>query len=305
MFEAYPRYEYYFAAGQLSLAMLGMGATLRIVDFLAVFRAPAALLVGLFAQLVLVPLVAFLVTVGLAVDAGIAIGLALVAAAPGGAMSNVVTYAAKGNTALSISLTAVSTLGCLVTTPLVVRALVAAYLPGAIVMPASTVAFEITFCLLLPLALGMGIGGAFPKLRLPISKWGIIGSMLLILAIAVGSTGAGRIQPGAYGWTGPLALLAFAALSQQASLGLAHLCQLKWTDRIAIGVEVAIRNTNLSLLIKASLFPVVAGVSDPVADGALFVALLYGVFALLVSLPLIFIGRRGGAPVAVPEAAAP
>ena len=67
-------------------------------------------------------------------------------------------------------------------------------------------------------------------------------------------------------------------------------------DRLAIGIEATIRNTNLALLVKASLFPAVAGVADPIGDGMFFVALLYGGAALPVALGPIYLSRRRAPP---------
>jgi BASS family bile acid:Na+ symporter len=292
MFDLYLSYEYYFAAAQLGFAMLGMGATLRVADFTSVLREGRSLLLGLVIQLLIVPMIAYLVAVMLPVEPGIAVGLALVAAVPGGTMSNVVTHLAWGNTALSISMTAASTLGCLLTTPIVLRTLTAAQLPTDFAMPVAQVAFDIGFCLLLPLAIGMLVGARMPHIRKPFSNTCIAISIVVILFMIVGSAGAGRIDATAYGWVGPIAILAFSFLAQRTAMRLARLFQLPGPDGLAIGVEVTIRNTNLALLIKASLFPMVAGVADPVADGALFVALLYGGFALFVAAPSCFANRR-------------
>jgi BASS family bile acid:Na+ symporter len=292
VFSAYLTYEYYFAAAQLILAMLGMGATLRMADFADIVREPRAFAVGIFSQLVLVPLVAYLIALFFPLPPGIAFGLALVAAVPGGTMSNVVTYLALGNTALSIALTAFSTLGCLVTTPLVLGVLTAGSFAGGLEMPAGDIAFEIVFCLLLPLAAGMFAGTALPSLREAFTRWCIRGALLVILAMVAGAAGAGRIDPAAYGWQGPAAIVGFSIVIQQTSMLLSRGFRLPRRDHVAIGVEVTVRNTNLALLIKASLLPVAAGVADPIADGALFVALLYGGMAIFVVLPPCIVHRR-------------
>ena len=84
MSELYIRYEYWFAAVQLGLARLGMGATLQVRDFAAVFLRPTSLAVGLAVQILLVPLIAWGLIVAFSPVAGLAVGLALCAAIPGG-----------------------------------------------------------------------------------------------------------------------------------------------------------------------------------------------------------------------------
>jgi BASS family bile acid:Na+ symporter len=292
VFETYLRHEYYFAAAQLALAMLGMGATSHVRDFIDVFRQPRAFLVGAVVQLVCAPLVALLINLFFDPPRGLALGLILVAAVPGGTMSNVFTYLARGNVPLSISLTAVTTLGCLIITPAILRLLMSARLPPDFQMPMAEVAFDIAFVLLLPLAAGMVVGTLMPSLRGPFSTWCVRGSLVVIGFIVVGSAGAGRIDPLSFGWSGPALIVLFSFAIQQIANIAVLSAGLGRRDLVAIGIEVTVRNTNLALLIKASMFPAVAGVADPVADGVLFVALLYGGVALLVALPLFAIGRH-------------
>ena len=163
MFDFYLRYEYWFAATQLALAMLGMGATLQVRDFVAVIRQPRALAYGLGIQVFLVPLFAWVVIVLASPTAGVAVGLALVAAIPGGTMSNVFTFLARGHVALSIALTAVTSFLCLVTTPIVLGLLISQHVPGEFDMPAGKIAMEITLILMLPLVLGMVVLELFPN----------------------------------------------------------------------------------------------------------------------------------------------
>jgi BASS family bile acid:Na+ symporter len=288
----YVEHEYWFAATQLFLAMLGMGATLRVVDFVAVLRVPTGIGVGLFTQLVCVPLLALAIARLLDVPPGVAVGLFLVAAVPGGTISNVLTYLARGNAALSIALTAVSTLGCLVTAPILMQIFAAEHLSDAFEMPVARVSREIAFTLLGPLGLGMLFGARYDALRLPFSRWCIRGSLFVILMMVIGGASAGRIDPGAYGWVAPAAILALCVAGMNAGMLLCRGLGLPPRDRIAIGIEAGVRNTNLALLIKASVFPAAPGVVDPIGDGAFFVALLYGGIALPVVLTPLLIHRR-------------
>ena len=102
--------------------MLGMGATLTGKDFRDVLLEPRAVSFGTGIQLLLVPLTAFLFIQFPGVGTGVAVGIALIAAIPGGTTSNIFTYLARGNFALSICITAVTTLACLVSTPLILKA---------------------------------------------------------------------------------------------------------------------------------------------------------------------------------------
>ena len=163
MSEIYIAYEYWFAAFQLVFAMLGMGATLTTDDFFKVMKSPKSVTIGTAMQLILVPLVAYLFISVAGVIGGVAVGLALVAAIPGGTTSNIFTYMAKGNSPLSISITAITTLACLATTPFILKLLIIEYLPADFAMPTAQIVTDIALTLLLPLVIGMVILKALPS----------------------------------------------------------------------------------------------------------------------------------------------
>ena len=104
----------------LALIMLGLGLSLTVQDFIRVIKVPKDFLVGFICQLILLPIVAFLLIKLLNIPAELAIGVMLIAAAPGGVTSNVLTKFAKGDVALSISLTAVISLISIVSVPFIV-----------------------------------------------------------------------------------------------------------------------------------------------------------------------------------------
>lgn len=289
MFDLYIEYEYWFAAFQLGLAMLGMGATLQFRDFVAVFFRPRALITGLLVQLTLVPLIVWALIATLSPPPGLAIGLALCAAIPGGTMSNVFTFLARGNSALSIALTAVTTLACLLTTPLILGWLIAEHMPASFVMPTGQIALEIALILLLPLAAGMVVLQLRPQGAALFSKRCIRASIFIIVLIVIGATGSERIDIEKFGLENLqvilLLVMALASLSWLAP----RLLGLNRVDSTAINIEATVRNGNLGLLIKASLFPAVVGISDPVGDMVLFTVLVYGGLAIPAGVAQIYI----------------
>lgn len=292
LFDAYVRHEYFFAATQLILAMLGMGATLTLTDFKEVARAPRSVSIGLVLQMLGVPLIAAAFIAWGELGVGLAIGLALCASIPGGTVSNIFTYFARGHIALSISLTAVATLACLVTTPIVLGLLIAHHMPDDFSMPAGRIATEIGVCLLLPLVLGMLILRAFPRVAPTFSKFCIRGSLFTILLIVVGAAGAGRLDIEAFGMTNLGITVCFIAVITLVGWLVPRVLRVPTADRAAIEIELTVRNTNLGLLIKASLFPAIVGVSDPVGDQVLFTVLLYGGLMLLIGMFQIVAFRR-------------
>ncbi len=296
IFDWYLEHEFAFAAAQLALAMFGMGAKLTPQDFAAEFRSPRPFLTGMAIQLITVPLIAVAVSKLLGVSPGIATGLILVAAVPGGTISNVITYVGRGNIALSIALTAVTTVGCLVTTPAILQLFASASLPEAFEMPTRQIAFDIALCLLAPLAFGMFVGARFPGWRDLIAQRAIQLSIFVIVLMIIGASGAGRVDPMEQGVSAILGIVLLALSAQIVALVVTRATRVADADQIAIAVEVTVRNTNLALMIKASLFPVIPGVADPFADGVLYIALMYGGIALPVVAPLVSTHRRRNHP---------
>ncbi len=104
----------------LALIMLGLGLGLKIDDFTRILKTPKDFFIGFFSQLIILPLVAYLLIIILKVPPEIAIGVMIIAAAPGGVTSNILTKFANGDVALSISLTAVISLISIITVPLII-----------------------------------------------------------------------------------------------------------------------------------------------------------------------------------------
>jgi len=290
--EFYVNNEYWFAAVQLVLAMLGMGATLTGKDFRDVVLEPLAMTAGTAIQLVAVPLIAFVFLRLLGVADGLAVGLALIAAIPGGTTSNIFTFFARGNAALSISITAVTTLLCLVSTPLILSLMISQYLPADFSMPQAQIMGEIAVTLLLPLAVGMAYLYLYPRSAPIVSKWSIRGSLVGILAIVIGSAMAGRLNIAAFGLSNVLTVIAFVVLLSAAGHLIPRLLQLSRKDSTAIEFEVIVRNVNLGVMIKASIFPAAAIATADLGNTVLFTLLLYGALQLLISAILIPVCRR-------------
>ena len=104
----------------LALIMLGLGFGLKLEDFTRVIKAPRDFFIGFISQLIILPLVAYLLILILKTPPEIAIGVMIIAAAPGGVTSNILTKFANGDVALSVSLTAVISLISIITVPLII-----------------------------------------------------------------------------------------------------------------------------------------------------------------------------------------
>lgn len=288
----YIEYEYWVAAVQLVLAMLGMGAGLQVADFKKVAMQPKAATVGLLMQLIVVPLIALGFIVLTNLPSGMVIGIAIVASIPGGTVSNIFTFMARGNVPLSISITTLTSVACLVTTPVILDFLISDYMTDSFVMPAKKVAIEIGFCLLLPLGLGMVFLKGFPNYAERFSNLCVKGSLIGIGIIVLGSLGAGRLNFANTSADEIGVLCLFILSLSLVGIWLTKGFGLASEDNRAIEMEVVVRNINLGLLLKVSLFPTVAGESNPVADMALFSMLLYGAWQMTMGIFLIFWRRR-------------
>jgi BASS family bile acid:Na+ symporter len=290
----YADYEYPVASGQLFLAMLGMGALLTPHDFLLEIKKPKGLIVGFVFQWAWVPLIALALGEFLPIPVGVAVGLIFVAAVPGGTLSNVLTLFGRGNIALSIGLTSITTVAALFTTPLLLQLLLSQYLPDDFSMPTARIARDIFATLIVPLALGMWLKSFTTTFyAAQFAKWMIRLSLLLVVVIAVGSAGSGRLDVNAYGLIGVAVLVVFALLVQGSAVIVGKAMGLVPGDALAISVEATFRNISLAIAVKATVFPAQPGVLDPIGDGVLFVALLYGGVSLFMTLVPVLIHRHG------------
>jgi bile acid:Na+ symporter, BASS family len=293
MFDWYPDCEYHLARAQLVLFTLGMGMTLSLADFVEIARRPRSFFCGLAGQLLLIPFIAVLINWVGNFPPGIAVGMILVAAMPGGALAKFFTYFGRGNMALSISLTGVTTLLTLVTVPLMLQLLATRYVPVDFAMPVTDVMIDVALCLLLPLAVGLTISRLWHAQHRLLSKICIRIGLAVVIVMVVGSLGSGRITPSEHGLLVPIAIILFCLLGQQLNM-----LPFRWfgwprTDRMAVGIEVTMRNMNLALLINARLFPETTDVElNALGEGVLFVVLFYAGAAMGVGLPLAFNHRR-------------
>ena len=284
--------EYYLSVVMLVTSMIGMGATLTVREFGDVVRAPQGILSVLIAQIVVSPLVAIALAYLLRLPPGVAFGLLLIAAMPGGLFSDLITYLGRGNVALSIAASAVSTLLCLISTSLVLRLYGATHLPDDFAMPTGQILSDIACFLLVPLLTGMTIRRFWP-VQAPFISINFIRLSTLLLGLYVfGAIGSGRVEFAAFGWRTPLALLLFGTASLWSGVGVATLFRLNRDDRFTVSIEVLVRNGGLALLLKAALLPAVAGVADPIGDGVLYVILFYVGVSLGIGIYEVILKRR-------------
>lgn len=239
----------------LFLIMFGMGLSLKPKDFQGVLTAPKAVLVGLVGQLILLPLVAFALAVAFQLSPEIAVGLMIIALAPGGATSNMFTYLSKGDVSLSISLTAVVSLITPFTLP-IITALSMTYFIGNATefsLPIGKTIVQLLVITVVPVALGMFVLSRWATLAQKIEvviKWFSVFFLFLIIGLIVLKNAANMASFFAQAGLATLVLnIAVLVLGY----GLAKAARLNSPQSIAIGFEVGIQNGTLALVVAGTL----------------------------------------------------
>lgn len=280
--------ETYLIPVQLLLAMVGMGATLRVADFALIVQQPKGLALGLALQLLFVPAAAAAYIAALSLTKGWAVGLILVAAVPGGAMSNLFTYLGKGSVPLSIAVTTVTTFLCMVTVPVVLGLLAASHLPPDFAFPYARIVRDIVAFLLVPLLVGMAVLRFAPRYAHSFSQWSIRGSVAIIAVLVISSLGSGRIQIDAYGFGPPLAIIGFGVLLSLATPQVCRLARRFDDDNLALSVEVVVRNTGIALLLFHFFFP-----DRPEQTQVLYTCLFFAGLSPFLAVPMMLRHRWG------------
>jgi bile acid:Na+ symporter, BASS family len=238
----------------LFTVMLGMGLGLRVADFTRVLLYPRAVIVGLLAQLVLLPLLGFGLVLVWPLSPELAVGVMIVAACPGGPTSNLITYLARGQVALSITLTALSSLITVFTIPLVLNLSTAALMgeTANLQLPLMATVLQIAVLTIIPVALGMVLHLYWPQVATQLErgvKWLSLSLLgLIIMGLLVQQRASlvdFFVQVGLICLTLNLGGMALGAL-------LSRLAQLDRPSTTAITVEVGMQNGTLAIAIASS-----------------------------------------------------
>lgn len=245
----------------LGIIMFGMGLTLTVNDFQNVFKAPKAVFIGAFSQYLVMPLAAFLLAKLLNLPAEVAAGVILVGCVPGGTSSNVMTFMAKGNTALSVTMTAVTTLLAPIMTPTLTYIYASQWLEVSF----WAMFMSIVKVVLIPIVAGLVLRALFDKTvqkTMPVLPLiSAIGIVMVVMAVV--STSHERILS-----TG---LLIFVVVILHNLIGYAagwligKLFKFNLADTKALSVEIGMQNSGLAASLGMAHFTPLAAV-----PGAIF-----------------------------------
>lgn len=234
----------------LAVVMLGMGLTLSVDDFKAVAKMPRAVLAGVLAQFLIMPLVGYAAAHVTGLPVAFAVGVILVGCCPGGTASNVVTYLAGGHVALSVLMTMCSTFFAIIATPLLTQALAGQLVP----IVAWDLFMSTVQVVLLPLVLGLVLHHVAPRLTralLPVSPLVSVLVIALICASIVGSSGHALMSSG-------LRLLAavFVLHAGGFAFGYGFARALGFDTQVArtISIEVGMQNSGLGAVLARRHF---------------------------------------------------
>ena len=244
----------------LGIVMFGMGITLTFNDFSEVVKHPKSVIVGVVGQFVIMPAIAFALAKLFALPTDLAIGVILVGACPGGTSSNVMTYLAKGNTALSVACTTISTLLAPLLTPVIFYVLASQWID----IDASAMFASVLKMVLFPIFLGLVIRALFKKQMAQISQTmplvSVIAIVLILAAVVAGSKDK-IIDSG---------LLIFGVVVLHNCLGYlvgfiaAKALRLNNYDSKAIAIEVGMQNSGLGAALATEHFNPIAAVPSAV-----------------------------------------
>ncbi|MBT3178162.1 MAG: bile acid:sodium symporter family protein [Desulfobacula sp.] len=254
----------------IGLMMLGVALELKIDDFKRIVSSPKAPAIGLAAQFILLPAFTFLLVLLIKPHPSIALGMMLVAACPGGNLSNIITYLSNGNSAVSISMTAISTVAAIIMTPFNIsfwgslNPETAAILKQVSLNPVDV--FITVFLILgIPLIAGMSIGHYLPDFARKVKKPFKIFSLIFFIIIVCGALAANWQYFLKYVGIVMLAVLIHNALALNIGYWSGRLFKLEEKDCRAVCIEVGIQNSALGLVLVFSFFDGLGGMAILVA----------------------------------------
>ena len=238
----------------LAIIMFGMGLGLTLADFTRVFSKPKAFLLGAGLQLLMLPLIVFMLLFVFPLSAPLAAGLMILAACPGGVTSNILTYLARGDVALSVSLTAIISLLGFITVPLITDFALSNYMgESAPELPIAKTIIGILLITTVPVALGMLVRKL--KLDLAIRMEKAFGplSAFIFVAVIIGALVAERENVVSYVMQTGLHVVALNILAMLIAIMAAKFFMLPTPQRTAIALECGLQNGTLGLAVTITI----------------------------------------------------
>ncbi|MDG1803760.1 bile acid:sodium symporter family protein [Flavicella sp.] len=263
----------------LAIIMLGMGLTLKLENFKKIFQYPKAAIIGLTNQLIVLPIIGFVLAISFDLSPDMAMGLMIIAACPGGPTSNLITHIAKGDIALSISLTAITSMLTVFTIPIILSFALNYFTQDSnaqIELPILNTIIQITGITIVPVTIGMLIKNYYPKFADNMESPMRIASTVIFVAVLLGIILANKHHIVEY--LKKVGLIALALNIATMALGFysSKFFQLNLKQSISITIESGIQNGTLAIVIATSILQQTA-MSIPAAVYSLLMFLTSGV----------------------------
>lgn len=260
----------------LGIVMLGLGLTLTVKDFARIALHPKAVIVALFCQLMVLPLVCFGLVVGFALPPVLAVGMMLLAASPGGTTANIYSHLFRGDVALNISLTAINSVIAMVTLPLVVNFAFSRFMSGeqqlGMQFGKAAEGFAIV---LVPAVLGMIIRHLKPGFAMAMDKPVRVISLVILVVVIAGAISANRkILVENFGQLSLITTL-FCLISLTLGYVIPRLVGVSESQSVASAFEIGIHNATLAVV----LAQVVLGSAEMALPGGVYGVLMFFIAA--------------------------
>ena len=247
----------------LSVILFTMGTTLKPDNFINVFRHPREIAVGISAQYLIMPLLAFSLASLFSLDAALTVGLILVGTVPGGTASDVVTFLADGDVALSVSLTAVSTLISPILTPIITLFLIG----NQIHFNPTEMFISIVQIVIIPIALGLFLNYRFPDFCDKLKDYLPAIASIVICLIVAGVIGANKQAILTSSGIIILVIVVQYFLAMLLGFVAGYLSGMGKKQIVTVAIELAFQNSGLSTGLAKTHFPSLAAATVP---GALY-----------------------------------
>ncbi|MGI9282032.1 MAG: bile acid:sodium symporter family protein [Endozoicomonas sp.] len=250
----------YVMNAMMACVIFGVALTLKVDDFKRVVRQPRAPITGLVAQFLLFPAITTLIIWLFSIPPDLGLGMILLSSCPGGSVSNILTYLSRGNVAVSVSMTAVSSVGAIVMTPFnfafyaSLNPSTRAILQDIMIDPVSLLALFVLI-LGIPLALGMFIGTNYPRLAQKSEKPIRVTSMVIMLGFVIVACANNLESMLKYIGIVAVTVIGLNTLALLLGYGAGRLAGLPEADRRAVTMEVGIQNSALGFSILFTFYP--------------------------------------------------
>ncbi|NBX80645.1 MAG: bile acid:sodium symporter family protein [Flavobacteriales bacterium] len=267
----------------LGIIMLGLGLSLTLEDFKRVVKFPKVILIGLFCQMIILPIACFLIAKGFGLPPELAVGLMLLAASPGGSTANLFSHLANGDVALNISLTAFNSILSILMLPLIVNFSLDYFMESGQVVPLQfKKIIEVFAIVLVPVGIGMVVNAKKPSISLKLEKPVKIISAVFLVLIIVSAIIKEKAHIVEYFQQVGLPALLFNVLSLCVGYFIPRLLKIEKKQSIAIGMEIGIHNGTMAIFIATTVLNN-SVMSIPPAIYSLIMFFTAGIFGYIVS----------------------